>query len=302
MDTGDSSFPWCSLLVADGRVYVGMASEFDNPSVRGEVRALDLATRTLLARRFFVPEGLGGAGVWNSPTLSPDGLTVVVVTGEDFEGYDGPFNRAIVSLDSATLEIHQADKQGSPNLDMDWGSTPVIFHDRMGRVLVAANQKNGTFYAYVLDAIGTGPLWQRETGLSVGFMPAYDAGLGEGGTLFIGGSGGRIFAVDPATGADRWPPLTVAITHGNMALANGLLFLNANGRVFVLEEASGRILRVLEPSQPGRSFSGVAVAGGTVYWLSGGTLNAWHLLQASPEPGSACPETRELTHNEDRCR
>jgi hypothetical protein len=49
----------------------------------------------------------------------------------------------------------------------------------------------------------------------------------------------------------------------------------ASGKVFVLEAATGRILRQLTPANPGRSFSGIAVAGDAIYWLSGGTLNAW---------------------------
>jgi outer membrane protein assembly factor BamB len=276
MDVGASGFPWCSPLVAAGRAYVGMASEFDNPSVRGEVRALDLATGGVLARQFFVPEGLGGAGVWNSPALSPDGRTLVVVTGEDFAGYDGPYNRAIVSLDSVTLEIGQVNKQGVPNNDEDWGTTPVVFHDRTGRVLVGAHHKNNVFYAYALEGIAAGPIWQRDTGLTAGCMSAYDPNVGDGGTLFIAGRSGLVLAVDPATGADRWAPVTVQTGHGNLAVANGLLFFpSAGGEVFVLESATGRILRQLTPTNGGPTYSGVALAGDLIYWLSGSTLQAW---------------------------
>jgi outer membrane protein assembly factor BamB len=276
MDAGESAFPWCSPLVAAGRAYVGIASEFDNPAVRGELRALDLATGAVLGRLFFVPEGVGGAGIWNSPALSTDGRTLLVATGEDNEHYDGPLTRALVAVDPITLAVLQADKQGVPNDDQDWATTPIIFHDRSGRALAGANHKDGLFYAYVLDAISRGPLWQRETGLSIGFMPAYDPDAGDGGILFIAGEKGQIFAVDPATGTDRWAPVTLETGYGNMALANGLLFVAAaSGKVFVLEAATGRILRQLTPANPGRSFSGIAVAGDAIYWLSGGTLNAW---------------------------
>jgi outer membrane protein assembly factor BamB len=275
LDAGASAFAWCSPLVAGGRAYIGIASEFDNPSVRGEVRALDLTTGALLARQAFVPEGVGGAGVWNSPTLSPDGRTLLVATGEDFEGYDGPYNRALVALDPATLEIRQADKQGVPNEDQDWGSTPIVFHDRAARVLVGAVHKNGVFYAYALEAIGAGPIWQRITAVSPGLMPAYDPNVGDGGTVFVGAAG-LVHAFDPASGADRWAAITLETMHGNLAVANGLLFAPAaTGKLYVIESASGRVLRALAPANPGPSFSGVAIAGGTLYWLSGATLNAW---------------------------
>jgi outer membrane protein assembly factor BamB len=142
-------------------------------------------------------------------------------------------------------------------------------------VLVGAVHKNGVFYAYALDAIGAGPIWQRTTGVSPGLMPAYNPNIGDGGTVFVGATG-VVYALDPASGADRWAPITLQTMHGNLALANGLLFAPAaSGQVYVVEAASGRLLRALVPANPGPSFSGVAVAGGTLYWLSGSTLNAW---------------------------
>ena len=41
---GFNGFPWASPLIAGSRVYLGVSSRCDNPSVRGAVRAVDLAT------------------------------------------------------------------------------------------------------------------------------------------------------------------------------------------------------------------------------------------------------------------
>jgi outer membrane protein assembly factor BamB len=275
LDSGPSGFAWSSPLVLNGRVYVGVASEFDNPSVRGEVRALDLATGALLAEVGFVPEGLRGAGVWNSVAASADLQTLFVATGEDYGGYDGALNRALVSLDPVSLAVRQANKQGATDLDQDWGTTPVRFSDGQGRALVGANHKNGVFYAYAQDAIASGPVWSRAVGVSPGMMPAYDPGRGAGGTLLIVGDNGVLFAVDPATGEDRWPPLAIGHMHGNLAAANGLAFANSAGRVFVVDVSSGRVLRLLTPDSTGPAFTGVAIANGLVYWLAGPMLNAW---------------------------
>jgi outer membrane protein assembly factor BamB len=277
LDAGPGGFAWASPLVVNGRAYVGVASEGGNPPVPGEVRALDVSTGTLLARRPLVPDGEKGASVWNSPALSPDGGTLVVTTGEDAHGYDGSYNRAVVALDPLTLEVLQADKQATPGLDLDFGTSPVIFRDGRGRTLVGANQKSGVFYAYLLSDIAGGPLWQRALGISVGMMPAYDPGQGGGGTLFVAGDNGQLFALDPATGVDRFPPLALGFMHANMAIANGLVFVSTSGRVLILDGASGRLLRTLAPDNAGASFSGVVVAGGSVYWLSGPYLNAWGL-------------------------
>jgi hypothetical protein len=62
-----------------------------------------------------------------------------------------------------------------------------------------------------------------------------------------------------------------------MAIANGLVFVSTGGRVLILDGATGRLLRTLAPDNPGASFSGVVVSGGSVYWLSGPYLNAWGL-------------------------
>src|SRR5437867_60768 len=70
MNVGSSGFPWASPLLAYDRSYLGMASRCDNPSVRGEVRAVGLYDGIQLANQYFVPAGLAGAGVWNSPALS----------------------------------------------------------------------------------------------------------------------------------------------------------------------------------------------------------------------------------------
>ncbi len=281
LNVGPSGFTWSSPLSVGGVVYFGVASQCDNPSVRGEVRAVSLASGSLLAQQFFVSPGASGAGVWNSPALSPDGSTLVVATGED-GGTHGTLEQAIVSLDPRTLAILQSDKEGPTDQDLDFASTPLVFSDSRGRTLVGANHKDGVFYAYVLANITGGPLWLRSVGVVVGLAPAYDPTLLNGGTLFFGGTDSsgnpQLHAVDPATGADRWPPVSVPSMAGNIAVANHLIFVNAGGSgLLVLDEGSGATLRVLTPAGAGSAFSGVAVAGGAVYWLSGSALNVWRV-------------------------
>jgi outer membrane protein assembly factor BamB len=277
LDAGPSGFAWASPVLLAGRAYVGVASEFDNPAVRGEIRALDLATGIALLRFGFVPEGQRGAEIWNSVAATADGRTLFVATGEDSGRYDGPYNRAVVSLDAATFQVLQANKQGTAGLDQDFGTTPLLFRDRQGRSLVGSSNKNGVFYAYLGDAVGSGPVWSRGVGVSPGMMAAYDPDRGAGGTLFIAGDNGILYGVDPADGRDRFPPLAIGFTHANVALANGLLFANAGGRVYVVETATGRLLRVLEPAQVGPAYSGVIVANGRVYWTAGPLVHAWGL-------------------------
>jgi outer membrane protein assembly factor BamB len=275
MNVQPVAFAWSSPLVANGTAWVGMSSQYE--SVRGELRSLSVSDGSIIARQYFVPEGRRGGDIWNSPALSPDGSVVLVASGNDFGGYDGPYTRALVALDPATLAILAARKESVPNQDLDFGTTPVFFHDATGRTLVGANEKNGTFFAYDLAHLADGPIWSRATGVSVGAMPAYDPNAGPGGTLFIVGDNGLLFGVDPATGVDRWPPVLVGFVNGNIALANGLAFAAVGGPLFVVDAATGKVLRALNPETGGRAFSGAVVSGGVLYWMAGPYLNAWGL-------------------------
>jgi outer membrane protein assembly factor BamB len=257
-------------------VYVGVSSPY--LAVQGGIQALAMSDGSLLARQHFVPAGERGADIWNSPTLATEEGLLFVATGNDFGGFDGPFTRAMVALHPETLAILAAHQEALPERDLDFGTTPIVFHDDRGRTLVGANQKNRTFFAYDVDRLGDGPVWQRPTGLSVGAMPAYDPDLGPGGTLFIVGGSSLLYAVDPATGADRWGPVVVGTPNGNMALANGLVFIGGgNGHVLVIDGRTGTLLRAIVPESPGPTYSGIVVAGGTLYWMSGPYLNAWKL-------------------------
>jgi outer membrane protein assembly factor BamB len=276
LDAGPSAFAWASPLLAAGRAYVGVASDCDLPSVRGEVRALNLASGAHLASAYIVPEGLGGGGVWNSPALSPDGTKLVAVTGEDYKGYNGPLNRAMLVLDAQTLEVLASDQRGRLNVDDDWASTPVIFHDNTGRVLVGANHKDHHFYAYDLNDVSAGPIWSWEMGLLIGNPPAYDPTYGDGGSLIFV-LHGRLTFVDPANGTVRQISDFIGPTAINVAVANGLVYVNSEGSLYILEETSGAILRKITPPLGGAALGGVALSNGVVYWTSGEYLNAWHL-------------------------
>jgi outer membrane protein assembly factor BamB len=232
----------------------------------------------VLARQYIVPEGQAGGGIWNSPALSPDENVLAVATGEDFNGYNGPYNRAMLTLDSSSLGIMQSDQQGQTDQDQDFGSSPVIFHDRSGRLLVGASHKDDHFYAYELNNVGKGPIWSRPAGYPVGLLAAYDPTFGDGGTLFFAGTDALLDALEPATGADRRPPTKIGQLHGNIAIANGLIFADAGQEgLMIVRESDGKLLRTLMPDKVGLGYTGVAVSRGVIYWVSGGYLNAWGL-------------------------
>ncbi len=285
MGVGTSGFPWASAFLFNGRAYVGISSRCDNPSVRGELRAVDMTNGSTVGSAYFVNSGGAGGGIWNSPALSPDGTTIAVGTGEDFSTCtDCSLTRSMVSLDVNSLAVLGHFQEPSPNADQDFGTTPVIFHDSQSRTLVGAGHKNGNFYTYDLSNVSAGPIWTRSGGTSVGLMPAYDPSFGTGGTLFIVNS--SITAVDPGNNTVRWGPVSIGSAHGNIAIANGLIFINngASG-LRILNETNGSLLRTLAPANAGGANSGVAVSHGFVYWTSGSYVNAWSL----PAGGTPTP-------------
>jgi len=278
LDVGPSGFAWVSPLLTAGRAYVGVASYCDNPPVRGDIRAVDMVSGQLLAKQYIVPQGTAGGGIWNSPAISPNGNVLVAATGEDNHGDGQDYVRALITLDPLSLAITQSDQQGTTGGDLDFGSSPVIFHDQGQRLMVGASHKDNHFYAYEINNVNSGAIWARPAQFAIGMLPAYDPTLGNGGTLFLTGRDGLLYTVDPATGADIRPPMRVGKLHGNLAIANGLIFADAGEEgLSIYNERDGTLLRTIQPGHAGKGYSGVAVAHGFVYWVSGGYLNAWSL-------------------------
>ena len=87
----------------------------------------------------------------------------------------------------------------------------------------------------------------------------------------------QIHALDPETGQRVWPGATpVASAQNNIAVAGRLVFVNTGTTgLVILDETTGAVLKTIVPPNAGPAVSGVTVAEGTVFWVSGGYLNAW---------------------------
>jgi outer membrane protein assembly factor BamB len=214
-------YSWGSPLVANGKVYVGISSDFDSPLIPGGLVEFDQATGQTVATWHSLPVGQVGASVWSSPALAADG-SIIVTTGNGYANSGQPlYNESIVRLDPNTLAVEDywqvpASEQAR---DGDFGASPTVFTANLGGVstpMVGACNKNGIYYAFRQNDLNAGPVWQfRMTIPYPGGAQECDGGAVWDGTTLIESGGapssstepsnsGSIVELDPATGVPVW--------------------------------------------------------------------------------------------------
>lgn len=80
-DPANGAYIWSSPLVVNGNVYIGLASENDDPCVRGEIFAFEETTGKPVWTHYTLPAGAIGAGVWSSLTAIPEARAIIATTG-----------------------------------------------------------------------------------------------------------------------------------------------------------------------------------------------------------------------------
>jgi outer membrane protein assembly factor BamB len=153
-----------SPLVLGNKVYVGIANNGDNPTQKGRVVAVDLATGHTDAGFHFravgtaaSPPSTRGGGVWNSP--ASDGVGVYFTTGntrEDAAGVQMPEPKpnhglSMIRVNKNTGHLIWAFQPVPYDLDddPDWAAGVTIMHTSCGE-LIASVQKDG--WAYAVEA------------------------------------------------------------------------------------------------------------------------------------------------------
>jgi outer membrane protein assembly factor BamB len=140
--TASDYFNWSSPTVANGKIYIGVSSECDNPLVRGGVIAFSQASGKKLAEFYTVPAGDVGGSVWSSVAVAPNG-DVFASTGNgpvtnQFLGY----SESILKLTPGTLKLISRFQVPASQVgnDSDFGASPIVFGTYVG-----ACNKNGIF-------------------------------------------------------------------------------------------------------------------------------------------------------------
>ena len=290
----DGYYNWSSPTVAGGHIYAGLASNCDNPLVRGGVVELDQHTGQVLHTWYTVPRGSIGGSVWSSVAASSTGSDVWVSTGNECDPTVDtcpPGNKignslSIVHLSGSLglLQAWQAPGTAGHGHDWDFGSSPTLFGSLGVPPDVGACNKNGKYYALADNPLGSSPLWTDTLGVPGGARGVCLSSAvwdGPAGTLYlsgdgttIGGSsfGGSVGQVNPSSGAFAWHTGLPCAVMGTPSLDSaGVLAVGtyrcakpATPAAYLLNAATGAILSTL-PVGTSKIFAQPVFAQGTLF-------------------------------------
>jgi len=281
-------FEWSSPTVANGRVYIGVASQCDDPLVRGAVIGFSQATGKKLAEFHTVPRGVLGGSVWSSVAVAPGG-DVYASTGNGVAGAPHPYHTdSIVKLSPAKLTLLGSFivPRAQRIADGDFGGSPVIFGRDVG-----ACDKNGIFYAIRRSTMTMA--WEKRIGAAAGgggdsqcsAAPAY-----AGRHLYFGGPAvtirgrpyrGSVQERNPADGRLVWATGLPNGVIGSPSLDGGGVLAvgtfdstSTPNSTYLLNAATGHINRQLVR---GKAFAQSAFASGWLFTANLTGLYAWAL-------------------------
>jgi len=208
-------FAFSSPEIANGKVYVGISSQCDNPLVRGGLAALDQASGRRVATYYSVPAGQLGASIWTSPAIDADG-SLYVTTGNAQNGSLVGDGQSVVRLDPNTLRRLDGWQVTGVGGDSDFSGSPTLFSAKLGgpaTPMVGACNKDGFYYAWKAHALSAGPVWQIQITPHPTPETCEAGAIWDGAHLYVSGSTttiggvsyrGSIQKVDPATGKALW--------------------------------------------------------------------------------------------------
>jgi polyvinyl alcohol dehydrogenase (cytochrome) len=258
--TKNDYYNWSSPAVLNGRVYMGLTSQCDNPLIRGGVVGYSQASGASLGTYFAMAPTHVGGGVWSSPAVNAqDQVFVTTGTGrvDDAE--------AIVRIDGPSMTRQEAWQVPTSEAiaDSDFGASPTLFSATIQGVptpMVGACNKNGIFYALRQTGFAPGPVWRFQAAdpSRFGETACLAAGVWDGSRLFVAGSPttvggvhfqGAIRRLDPATGLPIWERglsgviLGTPTLDGAGVIAAGTYDADGTNSLYLLDASNGNLLK-----------------------------------------------------------
>jgi outer membrane protein assembly factor BamB len=256
-------YAWSSPTIANGRVYVGVASQCDQPLIQGGLRSYAISTGRLLARYDAVPTGYVGGSIWTSPAVTNGAAYVATGNPPEATPLQPGDSSAIVRLDPKTLVREDKWTIDASELatNKDFGSSPTPFSARLSpngngkrTQMIGACNKDGTFYALRAATLSAGPVWTRTISAP---GPCLASAVWNGTRLFVAGPAttiegvsyaGSVSALSPTSGAVIWElglPSKVIGTpsinaSGVLAVATDRLGAPTPDATYLINAASGQ--------------------------------------------------------------
>ena len=310
-------YSWSSPLVANGKVYIGIASECDKPLVPAGLVAFDQESGAKVATWSSLPPGLVGGSIWSSAgELANGDIAVTTGNGPGSESDQPLYNETIADLNGSTLALQDywqvplAQRIG----DGDFGGSPTDFTadlDSVTTQMVGACNKNGVYYAFKQSDLAAGPVWHDQINSSQGNNLCIDAAIWNGQDLIEGGTtttiagktySGTVEELDPATGAILWqtglpgPVLGSPTEDGSGVVAVAVDGANSTSEegVYLLDASTGASIGFV-PTYGSDLFAQPVVAGNDLL-VTGPGVTAYEVTTPGPaitnvSPSAVAPAT-----------
>lgn len=178
-------------------------------------------------------------------------------------------------------------------LDLDFGASPNMFRDRLGRRLVGIGQKSGVYHA--VDPVTMQPRWKQVMGAPSAVGGIVGTAAFDGTSLYVPHSiGGYLASLDRDAGTPKWvAPVADGVHWGNpVTSANGVVYtVDLKGFIDAYDAGTGAPL-LHRPIglggntgvAPTLTWGGVTVARNTVYASVGvGLTSAGDQFPAMPD-------------------
>jgi outer membrane protein assembly factor BamB len=273
----NDAFIWDSPVVDSGHVFIGVSSFFDCPLVQGTLVELDAATGAVQRKFTTVPNSCIGGGVWGSPVIDSAAGTVYIASGNPSTHpvcrLPTPYAEALVELRESDLSVvgswpvPASQRTG----DSDFGSTPNLFTAGT-KQMVGVPNKNGYYYAFQRDHVGSGPVWfdRIADGTAADVVPA---AVGTGALIIAGphttingvACTGSVRSVNPATGAYNWQQCLKGKIWGAVSLTPTVAVVAAGSSLVVVAISNGTILFTSGTATKSLWRSSASISNGVIY-------------------------------------
>jgi len=201
-DHASGEYVWGGLRLLRNRLYVSVASYCDASGSDGQhangrlvAVNVDRPTQTIVFDPVPGEDNLGGIWSWGGVSVDPAGKLLYTGIGNSYvydpgcSCYrdDAGYGDSVVKLTPDLRVVASSRPQGYPPTgDLDFGSSPLLFHPSGCPPLAAANSKMGITFVWNRNALRAGPIAVINIGGDVAFVgqPSYSPALR---MLFISG-------------------------------------------------------------------------------------------------------------------